>query len=305
MTRKFRPEDDSGVNNMYDLRQITIDELMDRYDVLLLDAYGVLVHSTGVLAGAARLIEKLEQASKPYYIVTNDASRLPATAAARFQGLGLPIEAGRIITSGALLEDYFDRHRLAGSRCVVLGPRDSERYVELAGGGVVSPSDAFDVLIVADESGFPFLETVDTVLTALIRRFDRGEHVHLLLPNPDLIYPKSGPRPGSGTDSEPGFGITSGSIALVIEAALHQRYPGRGGLSFEKLGKPHTAIFEEALRRSGTRNMVMIGDQLATDIRGANAFGLDSVLVRSGVTHAEAIPADGEMRPTFILKPIG
>ena len=287
---------------MNDLRQITIDELMERYAVLLLDAYGVLVHSTGILAGAAGLIEKLEQASKPYYIVTNDASRLPATAAARFQGLGLPIEAGRIITSGALLEGYFDRHRLAGSRCAVLGPRDSERYVELAGGGVVEPSEVFDVLIVADESGFPFLETVDTVLTGLIRRFDRGEHVHLLLPNPDLIYPKSGPQPGS---SEPGFGITSGSIALIIETALHQRYSNRGGLTFEKLGKPHTAIFEEAQRRSGTRNMVMIGDQLATDIRGANAFGLDSVLVRSGVTHAGTIPADGDLRPTFMLKPIG
>jgi len=67
------------------LPEIAIETLIDRYEVLLLDAYGVLVHSSGTLAGAAELITKLNRAAKPYYILTNDASRLPATAAARFQ----------------------------------------------------------------------------------------------------------------------------------------------------------------------------------------------------------------------------
>ena len=44
----------------------------------------------------------------------------------------------------------------------------------------------------------------------------------------------------------------------------------------------------KGLKRTGTRDMVMLGDTLETDIRGANAFGIDSVLVAGGVT-----PADG------------
>ena len=279
---------------MKKLPVITIETLIDRYEVLLLDAYGVLVHASGTLAGAAELITKLNRAAKPYYILTNDASRLPATAAARFQSMGLAIETDRIITSGGLLKGYFTKNRLAGSRCVVLGPEDSAHYVELAGGVVVPPEETFEVLVIGDESGFPFLETVDTVLTGLIRKLDHGENAHLVLPNPDLIYPKS--------DQE--FGITGGGIALILEAALHQRYPGRRHLQFDRLGKPHGAIFKEALRRSGTRDMVMIGDQLATDIRGAHAFGLDSVLVGSGATSRVAITTDDHLLPTYAMKSV-
>ena len=276
------------------IQEISIDLLIDRYEVLLLDAFGVLVHSSGTLAGASELITKLNQIAKPYYILTNDASRLPTTAADRFQSMGLAIKSDRIITSGDLLNGYFAENRLTGSRCVVLGPEDSDRYVTLAGGQVVPPKDAFDVLVIADESGFPFLETVDSVLTGLIRKLDNDESVHLVLPNPDLIYPKSNQD----------FGITSGGIALMLEAVLQQRFPGQSNLHFDRLGKPHDDIFKEALRRSGTRNMVMIGDQLATDIRGANDFGLDSVLVGSGITNIQTITGDDHLLPTYAMTTI-
>ena len=176
----------------------------------------------------------------------------------------------------------------------MLGPEDSVRYVELAGGLVVTPDDEFDVVVIGDESGFPFLDTMDSVLTGLIRKLDHGENVHLVLPNPDLIYPKA----------DRGFGIASGSIALILEAALQRRYPGRPGLKFTRLGKPHAVIFKEALRRSGTRNMIVIGDQLATDIRGAHAFGLDSMLVGSGITNTETISAEDHLLPTYVMQSI-
>lgn len=270
---------------------ISIDTLLARYTVLLIDAYGVLVHTSGALPGAARLIERLNRTLKPYYILTNDASKLPATSAELFQRFGLAIPADRIITSGSLLADYFARHRLEGSSCVVLGPEDSARYVELAGGKVVAASDSFEVLVIGDESGYPFLETVDTVLSGLFRIIDSGADVHLVLPNPDLIYPKA----------DQNFGIASGSIALILEAALQRRYPDRPELKFARLGKPHSAIFNEALKRSGTMNMVMIGDQLETDIKGAVEFGLDAVLVNSGVSNADLNAVDPSLLPTYYL----
>jgi ribonucleotide monophosphatase NagD (HAD superfamily) len=46
--------------------------------------------------------------------------------------------------------------------------------------------------------------------------------------------------------------------------------------------------------------MVMVGDQLETDIRGARAFGLDAVLVMTGVTEDVSDAAD-EVRPTYLL----
>jgi HAD superfamily hydrolase (TIGR01450 family) len=271
--------------------QISVDQILERYAVLLLDAYGVLVHSTGALPGAAEFIDRLNRCGKVYYLLTNDASRLPQTAAARYCGFGLPVDPERIITSGSLLQRYFAEHQLAGARCVVLGPQDSRRYVETAGGCVVSATERFEVLVICDEAGFSFLGTVDAVLTRLFHGIDRQETLHLVLANPDLIYPKA----------DGGFGITSGSIALILEAALQRRYPDGRGLRFVRLGKPESPIFDEALRRSGTRDMVMIGDQLETDIRGANAFGLDSVWIAGGVSSAR-LPG---IRPTYRMPPLG
>ena len=276
---------------MTDIPETDVAALLRRYDVLLFDAYGVLVHSAGALPGAAELVGRLNTASKPYYILTNDASKLPTTAATRYQGYGLAIDAERIITSGLLLEHYFAAHHLAGARCVVLGTDDSRRYVSGAGGQIVHPQESFDVLVVADEFGYPFLETVDQTLSGLFHAVDRQHAVHLVLPNPDLIYP-----------SADGFGIAAGSIALVLEAALRLRYPHRSDLRFTRLGKPHAAMFAEALRRTGTRNMVMVGDQLEADIGGAHDFGLDSVLVDTGVNSASFAAAPPRLNPTYLLR---
>ena len=74
----------------------SVGSLMRKYPVLLFDAYGVLVDKTGALAGAPELIAHLNASAKPYYELTNSASRLPATMSAGFKAFGLDIPAGRI-----------------------------------------------------------------------------------------------------------------------------------------------------------------------------------------------------------------
>jgi len=269
----------------------TIKLLMEQYDVLLFDAYGVLVDSSGALSGARELIRHLNKTGKPYYIVTNDASRLPATAAARYLKSGLEIQPDNIITSGSLLAGYFAHHELFGKRSIVLGTEDSRQYVEEAGGSVVSPEEDLDVLVIADERGYPFLETIEAVFSSVCRALDDRRRVHLILPNPDLIFPKGGQA----------FGFGAGSIAGMFEAALALRYPNMGAPCFVRLGKPEAGLFQEAFSRSSTRNMVMIGDQLETDIRGALAFGIDAAWVETGVI-AKGQPAKpADLQPTYRL----
>jgi len=273
------------------ITEINIDGLISRYEVLLLDAFGVLVHSTGALPGASQLVERLHASGKSYYLLTNDASQLPDTTAAKYASFGVPIAAERVITSGSLLAGYFTRHQLGGAPCAVLGTGDSVQYVERAGGRVVSAAGEFDVLVIADEAGYPFLETADAALSSLFRGLDAGRPMHLLAPNPDLIYPSGDRR----------FGFGAGSIAGMFEAALSLRYPDRADLVFTRLGKPHEALFAEALGRSGTRDMVMVGDQLTTDIQGARAFGLDAAWVCTGVTAEVLESTPAHLRPTYRL----
>jgi HAD superfamily hydrolase (TIGR01450 family) len=268
----------------------TIDALLDRYEAFLFDAYGVLVHAAGALPGAPDLLERLNRERRPYLIVTNDASKLPATAAARYQGFGLPIDASRMLSSGMLLAAHFAVEGLHGRRCAVLGPPDSASYVADAGGALVDPDAPFDVLVIGDESGFPFLDWSDAALSSLFRSIDAGRAVHLVVPNPDLIYPGGA-----------GFGFAAGTMAHMFEGALALRYPHRPDLRFVRLGKPNRPIFDEAVRRLGTADAVMVGDQLETDIKGARAAGLDAVWIETGVT--TTIPPDTpeHLRPTWRL----
>ena len=275
--------------------EATVRELVSHYSVILFDSFGVLADSHGTYPGAVELIDELNRARKPYYVLTNDAGSLPETRSGRYRRMGLDIAPDAIITSGLLLADYFRAQGMVGARCVVLGPDDSRAYVKAAGGVIAEPSEPFDAIVIGNQSGFPFVETIDAVMSALFARIDAGDSVRLVLPNPDLIYPTA----------QGGFGIASASVALLFEAALELRYPGRPELRFERLGKPHPAMFEEARRRAGCADMVMIGDQPETDIRGANAFGIASALVDTGIAGDAAAPLPAEMRPTYYLRGLG
>ena len=270
--------------------------LVDLYDYFLLDAYGVLVHATDAIAGAERFLEEIAFAKKDFLVVTNDASRLPETASARFAEYGLTVRPEQVLTSGSLLAPFFDKRGMSGARCMVLGPEDSHQYVRLAGGEPLGPSiDAsFDALVICDDAGYPFLESMDTILSNLYRHYDRGESPVLILPNPDLIYPK-----GSAS-----YGFTSGAAALILESAIAQRYPSERA-SFVRLGKPFGPMFREVKRLAPGPNMVMVGDQIETDIIGARSAGIDAALVDSGIAKWDSTMVEATRAPTYRLTGLG
>lgn len=269
-------------------RPTTVGELLDTHDALLLDAYGVLVDGAGALPDAAPLIAELARRDHPFAVVTNDASRSPETYVRRFAGMGLAIPADRIVTSGSLLPDYFRTHGLAGARTLVLGTADSYRYVT-QGGGVpieLAPGLELDAVAICDDAGTPFLDGIELALSGIVRALDAGRRPALVLPNPDLVYPKGGGE----------LGFTAGAMALLVEAALARRFPG-AGLTFDHLGKPEPYLMLEAQRRLSATNPVMIGDQLETDVAGARAANL-AVALLAGVSRWHASSAHV---PTYLL----
>ncbi len=276
--------------------RIDIHHLIDAYDVLLFDAYGVLVRSDGAIEGAPELIEHLHTIDKPYFVLTNDASRLIDTSAERYRAVGLPIPSERVITSGSLLNRYFDTHDLRGARTMVIGEGDAVAYARQAGAEILPMTqDApVEVVVIGELSSKTLLADMEATLTAMLRHIDRGAPPRMVLPNPDLIYPKSHNT----------YGLTAGSITRMFEVILEERYPGKP-LTFDRLGKPYAFIYEEGLVRAGLEDKsraVMVGDQLATDVRGAIDVGIDAALTSTGLTVLENLPEEAwPCVPTYLL----
>ena len=74
---------------------------------------------------------------------------------------------------------------------------------------------------------------------------------------------------------------------------------------FERMNLDYPGLqkVKAALARAGVsaQNMVMVGDQPGTDIRGANAAGIPSALVPTGVNNRSAAELSPEERPTYLL----
>ncbi len=273
---------------------IAIRDLLARYDGVLLDVFGVLLDASGPLPGARELIGELDRRALPYTVVTNDASRSAATYVERFAGYGIAIAADRFVTSGSLLPAYLREHGLAGARTLVLGTADSFAYVRDGGAIAVAPEPGLDIdaIAVCDDDGYEFLSGIEHALSAIVRAVDAGRAPALILPNPDLVYPKGGGE----------LGFTAGAVALLLEAALARRFPGHA-LAFVHLGKPEPHLFAEAARRLAIApaRLVMIGDQLETDIAGAHAAGMATALL-SGVTNWAHARTTARIAPQYVLE---
>ena len=274
------------------MQPTTVHHLIERYDGFLIDAYGVLVDASAALPGARSFLTRLRDARRDFVVVTNDASRTPRQLTDSLQARGIEVDISQVVSSGWLLRPWFASRGLAGARTVVLGPEGSLQNARDAGAQLVGIGEDADVVVIGDEAGYPLLESVDRTASMVIRRVRAGATPLVVVPNPDVVYPKS---PGE-------VGLTSGAIALMLQAAV-QAVLGSDAPRCEFLGKPHPPLFQEGLRRLqiDARRAVMIGDQLDTDIRGAIGAGIDAAMVLTGV----GVLRSDDVSPTYVLECLG
>ena len=228
------------------------------------DMDGVLWRSTDILPGAADFFALLRRRRIPFVLASNNSSRSPADYVAKIEKAGLgPVTEHEIVTSATTTADYLKAHYPTTTRVHVLGG-DGLRGLIVAAGFALVQEDA-DVVV----AGLDFELTYDRLRRAAL--LIRGGAVFIGT-NDDVTFPSAeGLIPGAG------------SLLAALRAAT-DREP-------TIMGKPGRAMFEAALRLLGTapEQTLMIGDRLNTDIAGAQAVGMKTALVLSGVsTRAQA-----------------
>lgn len=276
---------------------VDISYLIESYEALFFDSFGVLIDGVDALPGAIDLVDRMNRDGTNYYVVTNDSSVSMESRVKSFASKGFDIPAERIVNSGSLIADYVVEAGLSGSPALVLGTDDARAYTAAGGvdlveiGGDTEP----DVVVVGHSGPHDWESTLETLLELFSRRFREGAPVKLVLPNPDFIYPNG---PGN-------YGFGAAAFVNLLEQALERLHGDHESLKATRLGKPFAPIFESAIKHAGTRNAVMIGDQLETDILGANRVGIPSAVVTTGINRRSApnefSDVDQTLTPQYIL----
>nr|WP_235681441.1 HAD-IIA family hydrolase [Tomitella gaofuii] len=252
--------------------------LSDAYDLLLLDLDGTVYRGAEPIDGVDAAL-----AASPArrMFVTNNASRSPADVAAHLNALGIRAQDQDVVTSAQAGARLVASRMEPGAQVLVVG---AEALADEVRGQGLLPVRAYSESVAAVVQGFArTVAWADLAEAALAVR----NGAWWVATNVDSTLPdERGLLPGNG--------------ALVAALATAT------GVAPTVAGKPGRPIMDDAVRQGGARRPLVVGDRLDTDIAGACAAGLDSLLVLTGVsTAAETIRAEAGMRPTYVAGSLG
>lgn len=227
----------------------------------LIDMDGVLVRGRTIIPGADEFIRRLIDRKAEFLVLTNNPRYTPADLAHRLSTMDLQVPPERIFSSAMATARFLQTQKPQGT-AFVLG--ESGLTSAIHGIGYVI-TDLNPDYVILGEGSFDLEQ-----LTKAIRLV--GDGAHFLATNPD----PSGPGEGGTVPA-------CGAMAAFIEKA--------SGVSPYFVGKPNPLMMRTALNHLDvhSEDTIMVGDTMATDIKGGVESGMETILVLSGVTKKEDV----------------
>ena len=247
---------------------------------LLFDLDGVLYNSEEPIQGASKALEWVREHKIPHLFVTNTTSRSRATIAAKLNRFGIAAGENDILSPPLAAAAWLRRNSAAGP--VALFVRDATRP-DFEGLALV-PEDA--------ERGAAYVVIGDLGTHWDFRTLNRA--FRLLHHNPEAQLIALGmTRYWMAGD---GISLDVAPFVVALEHAT-----GRKPIVF---GKPAANFFQLAAARLGlpTQDVLMVGDDIEADVRGAMAAGLKGALVQTGKFRPADLQSDP--KPHHVLNSV-
>jgi len=243
---------------------------------LLFDMDGVLYNSEEPIRGAADTVAWVRSREIPHLFVTNTTSRGRDALAAKLARFGIPASPDEIMTPCEAAADWL---RSRGAANVALFLRSAARPA----------FDDLDLLPEDAESGAHYVVIGDLASAWDFATLNRA--FRLLHSNPEAALIALGmTRYWKAAD---GISLDVAPFVVALEHAA-----GRKALV---LGKPAAEFFQAAADRLGVpnREILMVGDDIESDIGGAQLAGMQAALMRTG--KFRELDLGGSVKPDAVL----
>ena len=232
----------------------------------LIDLDGVLYVGSHPIPGARECLERMDDLGYRYRFVSNSTRRCRQSVAERLAGLGYDIPARLIFTPPLAAIEHMKR--IGKKNCYLLSTIDVQRDFLQAELSIVD--NEADYVIVGDAAeGFTY-EKLNFALGLILDGAD------ILALEMDRYWKQPG-----------GLVLSAGPFVAALEYAT--------GKKAELMGKPSRQFFQMALDDLGLEpgDVAMVGDDIHSDVLGAQEMGMQGILVKTGKYRAYVAKLSG------------
>ncbi len=254
-------------------RLLGFNQIAPDYKLVLCDVWGVIHNGIAPFSSAPDALERFRVETGGRVILLTNAPRPAWWVQKQLQELGVKDEAyDAIVTSGDVTRrDIISR---GVKKVFALGPEKDHNFYDDLPVELVSKEEAEIISVTGlldDKIETP--DDYDALLSYLLSR-----KLDMICANPDIIVEK-------------------GDRLIYCGGALAEKYLKMGG-NAHYCGKPHAPIYLRALQKGAEltglalqeKDVLAIGDGIATDVKGANDAGLDCLFITGGIHSAEKGP---------------
>lgn len=250
--------------------------MMNRVKGFLIDLDGVMYTGDRPIPGAKEAIEFILAENYAVRFVSNTTRKSRKAIAERMEKMGLEIPREYIFTPALAAVTYMKK--TGKQNCFLLVTGDAER--DFGTFGRFSPETRADFVVIGDAGE---RITYDSMTTAFRHLMDGADLIAL---EKDRYW-----MAGDG------LSLSAGPFVAALEYAT--------GKNATIVGKPSRDFFSLALNDMGLgpEEVVMIGDDIRTDIEGSQRAGMQGILVRTGKFREEVLK-NPPVRPSCVIDSI-
>ena len=242
-----------------------LSSIVDHYQLFYIDLWGVVHNGISLYAEAIKTLKEISKKNKDYILLTN-APRPNSAVKSFLKKMGLEQEIiDHVFTSGEAALNYLKKNLLEKKFFHVGPPRDFDLFKDFEKMKSDTLENSEYILCTGLFDGHnDDLSYYKDLLDANLKK-------KMICTNPDLIVDRGNKRE-----------LCAGSVAMIFE---------KMGGEVVYFGKPYPEVYNQSINNKG-KKILSIGDNLNTDIKGANLLNYDSLIISNGI-HRKEIEKNG------------